>query len=260
MTATDAAQSRPRRGRRALLGVLIAIAGLLVIAMLLVETAGRAIAQQLVAERVEQQLPPDSGPVSAGIPGSMTLQLLRQEFDELDLDLDSIAVRSAGVDTTVDAHIIAFGVPLDASVPAHRINGSFTISEQEVQSLLARALDSVGGVTGSVTLGEGLIHYETEVSVLGLSIGIAVDLEPHVVDQSRVRFEPRRIEVLDSSFTADIADVVDLSRFAFEFCAAEYLPEGVDVVAVDVREREAVAFFTARGTALARSGGALGHC
>ncbi|WP_353988280.1 LmeA family phospholipid-binding protein [Ruicaihuangia caeni] len=258
MTATDAAQSRSRRGR-VLTGILISIVVLLIGAVALIETAGRAVAQQIAADRIEQRLPPGSGDAEVTLPGSVTLQLLSGEFERVDAELHAVPIDEQSPNATVDVTLTAFDVPLDGAVPARRVNGVITIDNTALPALLRSAFPEVDGLADSLTLESGLIRYETEVRVLGSALGVAVEAQPELTN-GRVKLQPIRIEALDTGFAVEVEEFVDPARLAFGFCVAQYLPAGLELTGVDVRGNTALVWFTADGNALASNADERGHC
>ncbi|MDN4614681.1 DUF2993 domain-containing protein [Leifsonia sp. F6_8S_P_1B] len=243
MTATEettAAQPRPRRRlRRVLLWTLIPLA-VIVVLLIVADVAVRAYAEQRAASEIEKNLPADvKGDVAVHIGGvSVIQQYLTGSFDRVELDAPHLTAKGA----PVSANVVASGVPADFSKPVSSATGTFVISQDSLNKLV-----EIPGATGDITLGDGTVGYDGSIDLLGLPVGYTVTAKPEAAGD-QVLLQP-----VDASLTTG-KDNVDLTRLVkaitdrgpFPVCAAQYLPDGVQVSDIAVTKGQATVTFTAK--------------
>ncbi|MFF2052476.1 DUF2993 domain-containing protein [Leifsonia sp. NPDC058194] len=236
-----AAPERTRRPRwvRVLLWILIP---LVVLAVLLVvaDVAVRAYAEQRVSSEIEKNLPPEvSGDVQVHIGGvSVLQQYLSGTFQRVELDAPKLTANGA----PLSASIVATGVPADFSKPIADATGTLSISQASLNKLV-----TIPGATGDITLGDGVIGYKGSIDLLGLPVGYSVTATPKAAGDT-VLLQPDKAS-LDTGSGAD----VNLTRLfqaltdrgPFPVCAAQYLPDGVQVSDIAVTPGHATVTLTA---------------
>ena len=246
-TSTDAAGAPPRRRNRAarawitvlvILGVLVALA---VVADLVV----RNVAEQRVAEQLEQNLPAGvEGDVEVRLGGfSVIAQYLSGSMDQVELSAPELTVN--GVPIAV--HVEAQDVPPGLDAPVGRATATIQATEAAVNSLI-----EVPGVQGDVVLGDGAVAYSDSVRVLGLPIEYTVTARPTAAGDT-VLLEPTGVEVgAGGGGAIDVSGLVDrlMGDDPVPVCVAEYLPEGVDVQQIAVEPGSATVTLGATGISL----------
>ncbi|MRG61723.1 DUF2993 domain-containing protein [Agromyces sp. CFH 90414] len=216
------ALGRSARGWLIAGGVVVVVAGGLVLADVLVRTA----AEQRIAEAVEEQLPDGvSGDVNAKVGGfSVLLQSLGGRAEQVELHAPELVVDGAPMVVDVVAH----DVPLDLAQPVGRIDATIRIDEASLNTLAVAQ-----GVPGGFTLGDGVVGYDGTVEVLGIPFRYSATAEPEAAGD-RVLLRPVSVEVGAGGATIDLSQVTDrvLGGDPLTVCTAESLPEGVEVSGV----------------------------
>ncbi|MGW4927759.1 LmeA family phospholipid-binding protein [Agromyces sp. NPDC004153] len=244
--ATDAAGAPPRRRNRAarawitvlvILGVLVALA---VVADLVV----RNVAEQRVAEQLEQNLPAGvEGDVQVRLGGfSVIAQYLSGSMEQVDLSAPELTVN--GVPIAV--HVEAQDVPPGLDAPVGRATATIQVTEAAVNTLI-----EVPGVQGDVVLGDGAVAYSDSVRVLGIPIDYTVTARPTAAGDT-VFLEPTGVEVGAGGGAIDVSGLVDrlMGDDPIPVCVAEYLPEGVEVQQLTVEPGSATVTLGATGISL----------
>jgi hypothetical protein len=221
---TDAALPRRRRGR--VIGWALGGLALLIVVLLVVaDIGGRAFAENRAEEELQSRLPSGSSAADVSIGGfSFLQQLLAGRFDQVDVSVAELAI----ADSTIGADLTGFGVPLDQSQPVSELTGQFTIDEAALNTAL-----QARGFTGPITLGEQEATYTTDVELFGQTVDLLVTVVPEL-DGDVVRLVPTSIESPDAGTSVALDQLFDTSRLAIPFCAAEVLPEGVQVTGIDI--------------------------
>jgi hypothetical protein len=232
--AADGAAAPSRSGRRT--GrILLVVLGVVVVLGLLVVVAdlvARSIAQQRVADEIEQQLPDGvEGAVDVRIGGfSVIAQYLSGRMDEVSLSAPELDVNGSPVAVDVVMH----GVPVDLDQPVGRVAATLTIDEASLNRLVE------GGGVGELTLGDGTVGYEGSIQVLGLTVDYSATAEAEAAGD-RVLLTPVDVTVGGLGGSLDVSGLVSkvLGDEPVEICTAKYLPDGVRVEGIRVEPGEA---------------------
>ncbi len=252
----DERMLRPRRrawpiALAVTLTVLIVLAGA---ALALGETLARPAIERAVAAELDAALPAGSAPATVTVTGGpVVLQVLSGALD-LRLRVPGILVRGA----RVDAEVTADGVPVDRSRPVREASGVFTVDEVALNALIVP-----NSATGPITIGAGTVRYEREGSVFGRRVGFAVAFAPELRGDE-LAFTPVSLEAtspMGGAGALDLSEFIDASEFAFSFCVAELLPEGVRVTGVSAEPGRITVTAAATGLSLdAASLARTGRC
>jgi hypothetical protein len=212
----------PRHRRR--LWIIVPLVLVIVLATLLVvlNFVGRAVAEDYIATKVEQDLPEGvEGDVSVRIRGAFLLvQYLSGRMDEIDLSSDDLTVQ--GVPVT--ANLQLRGVPVDLSKPVSRLTGGAVVDERAVQAML-----SAQGYSGKVALTGGAVEYTDETQLFGGTVQYAITARPSLA-AGRLDLSPQSAEIRSGGIDIDATQL--LRRVApdgISVCVAEYLPERIAI-------------------------------
>ncbi|MFI5060871.1 MAG: DUF2993 domain-containing protein [Actinomycetales bacterium] len=213
---------------RLLVKILVPIVALVAL-FFIADAIVRAYAEGRVASEIEKSLPSNvSGDVSVHIGGlSVIQQYLSGSFDRVELDAPKLTVQ----DAPVSASIVATGVPADFSKPVAAIDGTLGVSQASLNKLV-----SIPAITGDLSLGNGVLHYNGSANLLGLPIGYKLSVKPEAAGKT-VLLQP-----VDAKVTTGSGGAVDLSRLVqaltdrgpLPVCVAQYLPSGVGVNEITV--------------------------
>ncbi|WP_349863268.1 DUF2993 domain-containing protein [Leifsonia sp. WHRI 6310E] len=236
---TTSARTRRPRWVRVLLWTLIPLVVLIVL-LVVADIAARAYAEQRVSSEIEKSLPAEiSGDVHVHIGGvSVLQQYLAGSFQRVELDAPELTVKGA----PLSASIVATGVPTDFSKPISAATGTLSISQASLNKLV-----TIPGATGDITLGDGVLGYKGSIDLLGLPVGYSVTATPKAAGKE-VLLQPDKAS-LDTGSGAD----VNLTRLLqaltdrgpFPVCAAQYLPDGVQVSDIAITPGHATVTLTA---------------
>ena len=255
--AADATGPAPRRRNRAarawitVLVILVMLAGLLVVADLVV----RNIAEQRVAEQLEQNLPAGvEGDVNVRMGGfSVLAQYLAGSMDRVELAAPELTVNGVPVSVQVDAR----DVPPALDGPVGRATATIEADEAAINALI-----EVPGVQGDVVLGADAVAYSDTVRLLGLPIEYTVTARPTAAGDT-VLLEPVGVEVGAGGGSIDVSGLVDrlLGDDPVTVCVAQYLPAGVEVQQITVEPGTATVTLGAVGLSFdEQSLSTLGSC
>ncbi|MGT2424759.1 LmeA family phospholipid-binding protein [Amnibacterium kyonggiense] len=248
---------RPKRRRRVLIGLLIALVVLVilaVVAFIVGDRIFRSAAESQIEQSVSQSLPKGvTGKVRATVGGgSALIQYLHGSFDDVTLVSDGLQV--AGAPATATVHVA--GLPVHGG-PIGSATARFTIGQAAFAKV--PALRDVGASTPR--LGDGTVSTTLSRTFLGIPLKVAVVLKPSLAGQT-VHLRPTSATLTAGPATIPATAIVQqLLPNGVSLCAASYLPRGVEVTGVGVREREAVVGLAARGIDLQTLGTArTGSC
>lgn len=229
-TAAPGSTARRRPRRRAgcvwipLVVILIAIVGLLVVA----DVVTRNLAEQRTREQIQAGLPAGvEGEVDVSIGGfSMIAQLLSGTIDRVELSAPELLVQGA----PLDVDVVAEGVPIDLASPVAKIDATIEIGQDAVNRLV-----TVPGVDGGLTFGEGTIGYEGTIDLLGVAVDYSVAAKPTAAGDS-VLLEPVDVTVGTGGASIDVSGVITrlVGEDPLDICAAQYLPDGVEVSSITI--------------------------
>lgn len=216
----------------------VALVLLLVLAFVLVETAGRSLAEDRIESELREQLG-GAGQVDASIEGfPFTAQVLAGSLSEVDVMAPDLIVGG----TAVDAALTASGVPIDRSGTVDTMEGTFLLSPDAVRA----GLSLPEGGDESIDFGDGEITYETVVDLVVIEPSVIVTLVPELAGDE-VLLRATALEVASGNAQVNLSELIDPGRFDQRLCAAALLPaaftlEGIDVspdgVTLDVSGRD----------------------
>jgi hypothetical protein len=219
-----------RRGRAAriwitVIAIVVVLGGLLVVADVVV----RNIAEQQVADQLEQNLPDGvEGDVDVTIGGvSVIAQYLSGSMDRVELSAPELAVAGVPISVEVEAR----DVPPRLDAPVGHVTATIEADEAAVNQLV-----QVPGVRGELAFGDGTVGYSDTVEVFGLPIDYTATARP-VAAGEQVLLEPIGVEVGAGGGVIDVSDLVDrlMGDEPIPVCVAAYLPEGVEVQRIAVQ-------------------------
>lgn len=176
---STAGEQRPPRRRRGPFVVLAALA-LLVVAGLVADGVVRGVAEERVREQVGSAVDVPADEVEATVHGfPVLLQLAHGRLQEVDATVPGADLGSV----SGDLEFTATGVPVSGGGAVEGVEARFAMGEDD----LARAGDLFGlaSITG-VSLAEPEVRIGAEFEVFGISVGVAVGLEPSVEDGALV--------------------------------------------------------------------------
>jgi hypothetical protein len=234
------APARRRRPRwlKLLLGIGIPVV-VIVVLLVVVDSAARAYAEQRVSDEIEKNLPSDvKGQVHTHIGGfSVLQQYLSGTFQRVELDAPQVVAKGA----PLSAKVVATGVPADFSKPIADVTGTLTISQDSLNKLV-----QIPGATGDITLGSGTIGYDGSIDLLGLPVGYTVTATPKAAgDQVLLTADKASLKTGAGNVNLDRLLQALTSQGPFPVCAAQYLPEGVQVSDIQVTPGQATVTLTA---------------
>lgn len=228
---------RPSWLKRAL-WVLIPLA-VLVLVVVVADSVARAVAEQRVATEIEKNLPDTvKGDVHVHIGGfSVLLQFLEGSFEDVDLTAPHATVNGA----PLSAAIHATGVPADFSTPIRSATGTLTISQDSLNKLV-----TIPGAKGDITLGDGVLGYDGRIDLLGLPVDYTVSATAKA-NGNTVLLTPGKASVSAGSGNVSITRLIQALTASgpFPLCAAQYLPDGVQVSGITVKPKQATVTLTA---------------
>ena len=213
--------------------------------------AGEAIARDVVVGTVREEvrtnlaLPADQ-PIDVDVPGLIIPQLLGGRLDEVRIAAEDVPVDQVVADIVVDAK----DVPLGGG-EVRDARATVRIDEEQLPNLLQGVdgfpLEEIGIDAPDITA-------QTELSVFGLAVPIALSLTP-TVEEGMLVLSPASIEVAGAEVTADAVRrqfgvVAEALLRDWPVCVAQYLPSGLTLADVEVTETAVVATFDIADTML----------
>ncbi|MGO4536922.1 LmeA family phospholipid-binding protein [Leifsonia sp. 2MCAF36] len=239
LPAPPAPARRPRpRWLRLLLWIGIPVVAIVVL-LVVVDSAARAYAEQRVSDEIEKNLPSDiQGQVSTHIGGfSVLQQYLSGTFQSVELTAPNVVAKGA----PLSAKLVATDVPADFSKPISHATGTLSISQDSLNKLV-----QIPGTTGDITLGDGTIGYDGSIDLLGLPVGYAVTATPKAAGK-QVLLSPDKASLKTGAGNVNLNRLLQAltSQGPFPVCAAQYLPDGVQVADIGVTPGHATVTLTA---------------
>lgn len=257
VVAPHAGGAPTKRRRRRRVGWIVA--GIVVVALAGAAVAGefvfRAVATAQVAKTVEQSLPSGvTGSVHARLGGTSVLwQWLHGSFDDVTLTTSDLKINGGAASASVHVQ----GLPTTDSGTVRSATGTLTVSQATVRSLEPLKAADVG----EPTLGDGSISTSLQRTVLGIPITVGVTLTPSLAGDT-IHLKPVKAQ-LTSGFVSvpGTALVQALLPDGISVCTAQYLPPGLALTGLEVREGSATLEVRATDLALdALEQGKTGHC
>ncbi|WP_210479086.1 DUF2993 domain-containing protein [Naasia sp. SYSU D00948] len=222
------------------------------VAVLLVETVGRGVAEDYVEQRVEESLPDGvTGDVAVRLGGGLLLpQYLGGRMRDVRLTSEDLVVGGIPVRGTLRLE----GAPLDPTRPVDRATGTVVLRERAVDALLEQQ-----GYLGDTRLGDGVVEYSDTTSVLGVDLDYTVTARPSLAG-GRLDLVPQSARVSKGPFDLDARRLLDLvAPDGISICLAALVPDTVTLDSLEVREGIATVDFSGDDVvltqeALARTG------
>lgn len=256
-TATDAEAeveapalpARPRRRGLIAALILVGIVVVLAVAAVVAESVARAQAQALIAEQVREALRLEAEhPVEVAIAGPPVLwQAAGGRFEQITVEVPELAVGELRGDLT----LIAEGAPLDTAQPTETVQAVFRVAESDVAALAGFL---AGAVATDVRLDEREIRFETGFDIFGVPFSIGIGLTP-TVEEGQLAFTPSSVVLGDERLDAaqlreQFGGIVDPLLTSQRFCVAQYLPQALELTAVQVGDEQLVVVFQGADVAL----------
>jgi len=241
----------PRRRRRGLVAVLV-IVGIVVVlgvAAVIAESLARQQASALIADQVRSSLKLEPGhPVDVTIEGaSVLVQAITGRLDAVTVEAPDVAFG----DLVGDLTLIAEGTPLDASQPTDSVQAVYRVAESDVAAIAGFL---AGTVVNDVQLDEREIRFQTSFSFFGVDFSVGLGVTPSVQD-GQLAFTPSSV-VLDeeridaAELQQQFGGLVEPLLTSQLFCVTQYLPQALDLTAVQVGDEQLVVVFEADDVAL----------
>jgi len=225
-------------GLRLLLWIGIPVV-VIVVLLVIADSAARAYAEQRVSDEIEKNLPSDvQGQVTTHIGGfSVLQQYLSGTFERVELDAPKVVAKGA----PLSAKVVATGVPADFTKPIAHATGTLSISQDSLDKLV-----QIPGATGDITLGDGTIGYDGSISLLGLPVQYTVTATPEAAGD-QVLLKPDKASLKTGAGNVNLDRLLQAltAQGPFPVCAAQYLPDGVQVEDIRVTPGHATVQLTA---------------
>ena len=245
----------PKRRRTGLIVglVLLGIVIVLAIVAVIAESLARQQASALIADQVRQALALEpEHPVDVVIEGPPVLwQAAGGELEAVQIEVERVAFG----ELVGDLSLRATGTPLDPQQPTDTLSAVYRVAEVDVAAL---AGFFSGVVVTDVQLDDREVRFETGFEIFGVSFAIGIGVTPTVED-GQLAFSPTSIVINDQVIDADdlqsqsgglVAPLLATQRV----CVAQYLPEALELTAVQVGDDQLLVVFTADEVALGGEG------
>lgn len=223
-------EKNPSRGRRWIIGLVVAIVLLVlgVVALVAGDGIARNIAEDVVKTQVEQKLPDTvEADVDVSIEGDWVIaQLLSGKLERLVLSDDAAVID--GVQMGIK--ITATDVPTDIEKPVGHVDAVATLDQTALNSFV-----TMPGNDPELVFGDGTLAYEDSTALLGIQISYLLRVVPQAAGTSLV-FTPDSAEVTTDLGTIDLQTVLDrvVGTDPVTICVANYLPEGAQLTGLEV--------------------------
>ena len=245
----------PKRRRTGLIVglVLLGIVIVLAIVAVIAESLARQQASALIADQVRQALALEpEHPVDVVIEGPPVLwQAAGGELEAVQIEVERVAFG----ELVGDLSLRATGTPLDPQQPTDTLSAVYRVAEVDVAAL---AGFFSGVVVTDVQLDDREVRFETGFEIFGVSFAIGIGVTPTVED-GQLAFSPTSIVINDQVIDADdlqsqFGGLVEPLLATQRVCVAQYLPEALELTAVQVGDDQLLVVFTADEVALGDEG------
>ncbi len=241
----------PKRRRTGLIVglVLLGIVIVLAIAAVIAESIARQQASALIADQVRQALALEpEHPVDVVIEGPPVLwQAAGGELEAVQIEVERVAFG----ELVGDLSLRATGTPLDPLQPTDSLSAVYRVAEVDVAAL---AGFFSGIVVTDVQLDNREVRFETGFEIFGVSFAIGIGVTP-TVENGQLAFSPTSIVINDQVIDAadlqsQFGGLVEPLLATQRVCVAQYLPQALELTAVQVGDEQLLVVFTAEEVAL----------
>ena len=245
----------PKRRRTGLIVgfVLLGIIIVLLIVAVVAESLARQQATAIISDQVRQALAlePDH-PVDVTIEGPPVLwQAAGGELEAVQIEVERVAFG----ELVGDLSLRAMGTPLDPQQPTESLSAVYRVAEVDVAAL---AGFFSGIVVTDVQLDNREVQFQTGFEIFGVSFEIGVGVTP-TVENGQLAFSPTSLVINDQRIEASdlqnqFGGLVEPLLATQRVCVAQYLPEALELTAVQVGDTQMLVVFTAEDVALGGEG------
>jgi hypothetical protein len=228
----------PRRARFGWvlwLFLIPAIVGVGWLALWMLDSALSDVAEGVVKKQIEDNLP-------EGVIADVDVEISGPPF---------IYQYVTGVieNIPISARAVLSDVPKDTTEPVGHVDASFSISQQALD-VLAEAPDA----DQALTLGDGVVTYDSTQTVLGFPIPYTLTATPTVAGNA-VELVPEKASVDVGSLNIDVQPIIDLllQQQPLSICVASRLPEAVTLTGLTVTPDKATVTASADDVVLSGS-------
>ncbi len=241
----------PKRRRTGLIVglVLLGIVVVLAIVAVIAESLARQQASALIADQVRQALALEpEHPVDVVIEGPPVLwQAAGGELEAVQIEVERVEFG----ELVGDLSLRATGTPLDPQLPTDSLSAVYRVAEVDVAAL---AGFFSGIVVTDVQLDNREVRFETGFEIFGVSFAIGIGVTP-TVENGQLAFSPTSIVINDQVIDAadlqsQFGGLVDPLLATQRVCVAQYLPQALELIAVQVGDDQLLVVFTAEEVAL----------
>jgi hypothetical protein len=241
----------PKRRRTGLIVglVLLGLVVVLAIVAVIAESLARQQASALIADQVRQALALEpEHPVDVVIEGPPVLwQAAGGELEAVQIEVERVAFG----ELVGDLSLRATGTPLDSQQPTETLSAVYRVAEVDIAAL---AGFFSGIVVTDVQLDDREVRFETGFEIFGVSFAIGIGVTP-TVENGQLAFSPTSIVINDQVIDAadlqsQFGGLVDPLLATQRVCVAQYLPQALELTAVQVGDDQLLVVFTAEDVAL----------
>ena len=240
----------PRRARFGWvlwLFLIPAIVGVGWLALWMLDSALSDVAEGVVKKQIEDNLPEGVvADVDVEISGAPFIyQYVTGVFETV-----TVTARDATInDIPISARAVLSDVPKNTTEPVGHVDASFSISQQALD-VLAEAPDA----DQALTLGDGVVTYDSTQTVLGFPIPYTLTATPTVAGNA-VELVPEKASVDVGSLNIDVQPIIDLllQQQPLSICVASRLPEAVTLTGLTVTPDKATVTASADDVVLSGS-------
>ena len=259
MTTTVEVPHRARRGRRALI-VLVVIVLVLVAAFFVGDYFVKKFATNYVRDQVASSLGlPSTAPVSVDLgSGSILLQAASGRIDDVKVAVDPLVLDGLAGSATLTAH----GVPLNQTTPVTSLDVKVAVPVSTVSTAISR-VPALAALKPRVTITTKHVAVAGTVSVFGFPQAVGATLVPKVTGGAP------GFTITSASLDGVTVSATVLNRYlpglttmlesGTSLCIADRLPKSFTLTGIALKNQSIVSTFTGNGvelngTALAQKG------
>jgi len=215
---------------RRLIAALAVLVVLIVAAVVVVETAGRGIAENYIRGQVIKALPGTNPTVKIGS-GSLVLQLLHGSLTSV-----NVAIPDATFGTfTGDLTLAARDVPLDSTKPIKKLDVAVAVDQSQLQSIVRK----VKGLSSASVAVDNDVKISSSFTVFGLGVPYGISFAPSV-SKSELVLTPTAVSVnkvsvsLSKLESSPLGAAVKNIAKPQKVCVAGYLPKVLSLSRVTI--------------------------